>query len=1196
MSYSLTYRWQLFARIIVALLLSLLMSTTVLHAQQNNRPNYQLLWRIDGPGMSAPSYLFGTMHLTDKRVFDFSDSVLIALRNASSFAMEVDMDSMMSFMFSPGGPLLDTTNHMRRILNKEEYRYVDSLIMEKTGKPMDRLNLKRLWFIEKLLLDDEEGLKQSADANQKTENTFLDGWLHQKATGLSKPIHSLEKIQNQLHIMSAEVSEVQKEIFLWSLGYHNAGNGDAQDKTDRFNARVSFLDSLVNLYYRADLQKISNLVGNWQDDDGGPGMEKRNREMSDNLALLINKGSVFAAVGVAHLPGEKGMLSLLRAKGYSVTSVKATFTGIAKQERQRMDSVKGYLLNRIVDGYSVMLPGTPIAYPIPNVNRKMYIGNNTIETCFAFSLDIPQIGTDKRELVNSMINNMATQTNAVLEKSYPITYRGIPGTEALLLQEKLPFYIRLFLRNNRVFIFMYSSQETDSTSRKEFFNSVRFYDIVRPMTVYDTLSRPQLGFSAILPSDVNHVKTENNIKIRPQEIFTGLDEANNISYILRIDKMHNGFYSLSDKRLLEDFRISLRQQDSTGQFIDSTITQQEGLPLYRLVYKHANGYISRLHIIPRGNLSYCLLSMYDGSRTDSSYWKRFFDGFHILPLKATPPSVSFMPADSSFMISGPEAFTLEDANQDNATAVKTYTYKAMDSASHSMYLVAVNKYSPYYYNEPDSLLKTFLHPEDTNIIVINYKQSTIDGLPVFETEMKSRFTSLHFYRKAVVAGHTIYGMTAIIPEEVTKSNYGQQFLNSFRPGAREKADTLRLQQKKLSTLLTDLQSSDPTVFNSAREYLPYLTPDSTGKGAMINALAKPFPADTGNTSAKIDLLLTLESVADGDVVHAAEQLFSTTADAGKRAKILKFLSGIPSDTAIRTFLRLAPEMPENTADNNNIFAYTFKRDSLYLPYMPAMVATAAQSRSFLQAFTEYTSYDSLWIPPYFNKHGLQRLIPEITALFDQQLKEWKNRKAEDENEWSLQNQLLSTGQILALPGMPTTTTAGFKQLMADTIISLRALGARALINRDIQVPDKILNSIINDYASGYSFIVQLKEAKKLPRIRHLLTQELVARSYVTYTLTDEIEVTAIEQVTRIKIQLEKQPAEWLLLYRCKTDESEDWEYILNGPFSQDPAKFNFEPSFLHWIDKKFATDKKLLNTEATKYYTDYLENLKKKEE
>src|SRR5690606_11188913 len=138
---------------------------------------------------------------------------------------------------------------------------------------------------------------------------------------------------------------------------------------------------------------------------------------------------------------------------------------------------KGYSLNRIVDGYSATMPGVPVAYPIPNMSWKMYVGGNEEEAGFALSIDIPLLATDKRELVSTLISNMARQGNAVLKRSYAITYRNIPGTEAVLLQKNMPFYIRLFIRNNRAFVFMHSSYGVDSASRKDFFNSVRFYDI-----------------------------------------------------------------------------------------------------------------------------------------------------------------------------------------------------------------------------------------------------------------------------------------------------------------------------------------------------------------------------------------------------------------------------------------------------------------------------------------------------------------------------------------------------------------------------------------------------------------------------------------------------------------------------------------------------------------------------------------------
>lgn len=1172
----------------ILLLLALLMQTAYLHAQSKDRSHYQLLWRIDAPGAQPPSYLFGTMHVTDKRVFDFSDSVLTALQSSTAFAMEVDMDSMMAYMLSPDGPFTDTVDHLKGVLAPDEYRYVDSLILKKTGAPLEQLKLKRWWFLEKLLIDDEEELSKSAGNTGAPESVFLDAWLHQKATSLNKPVHSLERMQNQLDFMSDDVSEMQKQSFLWNIGYYRNEEGDTDDP---LKARVAYLDSLANLYYMGDLQQMTRLVNNGDGSDD-PGLTARNSEMTGNLAALIKKGSVFAAVGAAHLPGAKGIISLLREKGYTVTPVKATFTGVAQQERQQLDSIKGYSLNRIADGYSVALPGNPIAYPIPNMNRKMYVGINGNDAGFAIAIDIPLLAADKSAMVKSMVANMAAQGNAEVQRSYPITYRNMPGTEAVMLQGNMPFYLRLFLRNNRAFIFMYLSEAAaDSSARNDFFQSVRFYDIVRPVTVYDTISRPQFGFSVIMPSDAMHAKIGED-ELRPEELYSALDDANSISYVMRVEKMKKGYYSKDDRILLENIRAALIGKDSTVQLLDSTVTELDGLPRHNFTYRHANGFISRIQYIPRGNLAYCQLCVYDAARTDSSYWHRFLDDFHILPFKAKAPDVSFVPADSSFAVTGPEPFTggaMKEYNR--SSAVKLYQYHAMDSASYAMYIVEMIKYSGYFHYNQDTLINALLNRKDTNFILMGDKQYTSDGLPVHETEVKGRYAGMRRYRKVIVAGHTVYQLSAIVPEEIAATGYAQQFFASFRPGAGEHADTRRLDQKKLDLLLKDLQSADTAIFYQASEYLENFAPDSSDLGPVLSALNKPFPADTGDSNAKVRLLLSLENIAGDTVVHAAETLFADLKDVPQRKKILHFLSSIASDSSIRALVRLAPELPEGSAQGWDIFTYALKKDSLYQQYLPAMIAAAEQSESFLHAFSEYTSFDSLWFAPQFSQYKLERLLPGLIKQFDRQFKKWKSTSPDEDSSWRWRSDLLSTGEILALPGMPVSLTESFRELLADSTIELRALGARGLMSRGIRVSDKVLNSILADYSIAHLFVITVKQNKQLSYIRHLLTQELLGRIYLAHYLSDDYEVTAIEQVTRVKVkQVGKKPDASMILYRYKTDENEDWEYVLNGSHPQNTSELAFTPLQMHWIsDKSIVNDKVKLAAEAQKAYSEIVE-------
>src|SRR5690349_14589381 len=54
------------------------------------------LWRISGNGLSKPSYLYGTIHLADKRLFYFTDSLYYYFEKAESFHIEVDADTLLA--------------------------------------------------------------------------------------------------------------------------------------------------------------------------------------------------------------------------------------------------------------------------------------------------------------------------------------------------------------------------------------------------------------------------------------------------------------------------------------------------------------------------------------------------------------------------------------------------------------------------------------------------------------------------------------------------------------------------------------------------------------------------------------------------------------------------------------------------------------------------------------------------------------------------------------------------------------------------------------------------------------------------------------------------------------------------------------------------------------------------------------------
>lgn len=145
-----------------------------------------LLWRISGNGLQKPSYLYGTMHLKDRRLFFFGDSVYKNIQSSDGFAMEIDPAEMMDSVFSKLSER-DTTSLLRKALDKREYAALSGKLEKKLGIPADKITRKKLieyrnnWYKKIRKKDDMQ--------------TFVDIYLYDLARKQGKWIGGIEDVQ-----------------------------------------------------------------------------------------------------------------------------------------------------------------------------------------------------------------------------------------------------------------------------------------------------------------------------------------------------------------------------------------------------------------------------------------------------------------------------------------------------------------------------------------------------------------------------------------------------------------------------------------------------------------------------------------------------------------------------------------------------------------------------------------------------------------------------------------------------------------------------------------------------------------------------------------------------------------------------------------------------------------------------------------
>jgi uncharacterized protein YbaP (TraB family) len=194
-----------------------------------NKPGYSLLWRISGHGLKKPSYLFGTMHVKDKRAFGFSDSVMLALLKSDAFAMEVHPDTLLYAMYDSMSK--SDSGKIENMLSSEQYNLLAKRFEEKNGYPMDDVNPL---LVENLIAKDH------AKPGDKT--TFVDAYLYAIAKTMRKNVLGLEKAADQIKQLE-EDDNLRDRI----TSYLDDADTEEEDEA---------LDELTELYAGGNLNQL----------------------------------------------------------------------------------------------------------------------------------------------------------------------------------------------------------------------------------------------------------------------------------------------------------------------------------------------------------------------------------------------------------------------------------------------------------------------------------------------------------------------------------------------------------------------------------------------------------------------------------------------------------------------------------------------------------------------------------------------------------------------------------------------------------------------------------------------------------------------------------------------------------------------------------------------------------------------------
>jgi uncharacterized protein YbaP (TraB family) len=278
------------------------------HAAATCRPNDAsaacrytkgLLWKIERSGRT-PSFLFGTIHISDTRVTTLPPPVRDALDKAKSFTMELIFDGagivhMAETMFFNDGRTL------AGVLGAPRYADLRRAMTERK-LPLTDLERKKPWVVAMML------------SQSSQQGIALDMQLQINATLQNKPTLGLETMQEQLSVFNGLAMEDQIALLDHALRGHHE--------------EEKILETMVRAYLARDLTEIMAIMNDARAVDQrlqntlmSRLLTQRNIRMADRMRARLDEGGAFIAVGAAHLPGDDGLLALLERAGWRVTPV-----------------------------------------------------------------------------------------------------------------------------------------------------------------------------------------------------------------------------------------------------------------------------------------------------------------------------------------------------------------------------------------------------------------------------------------------------------------------------------------------------------------------------------------------------------------------------------------------------------------------------------------------------------------------------------------------------------------------------------------------------------------------------------------------------------------------------------------------------------------------------------------------------------
>jgi len=880
-----------------------------------------LLWEITGKGLSRPSYLFGTMHVSSKLAFHLADSFFLGIRNADVVALETNPETWQEDMHkyglpSPGyrnqGYYQEIPNDFLTQNSLRFYPYAAKIARALYSSPSTINNLLyRSWG------------NESSDFE---EDTYLDMYIYQCGKKWGKQVAGVEDYAESMQLVVEAYKDAARDRNTRERNYDHDNSYSYNKLQEAYRSgNLDWLDSINkhNSFSPAFDEKF---------------LYKRNEIQANSIDSIIKTGkSLFAGVGAAHLPGERGVIEMLRNAGYKLRPIKMGARD--SQHKNQVEKVRvsvKFTTQKSEDGFfKVDIPGKLYRFEQTGwLDQQQFadVANGSYYMVTRIPTHAGLFGHSEArvmEIVDSLLYENIPGRIIARTKLVRNGFNGIDLTNRTRRGDVQRYNI--FVTPFEVIIFKMSGNGEyvkNGTEASKFFGSIQFKEYRTPIAnTWKKYSPPFGGFSVELPHEPYMNRADS-------WIFDATDKSEQSRYrVIRTD-IHNYHFAGEDSFDLELLSESFGSSEFIDKLESGNKTIYKGYPALDCKYRMKDGSVCRTRFIIQGPHYYTLAAY--GNKQDPS-WDRFFQSFEIQPFRY---ETSRNMRDSMLYFSAKNSASLQD--EEKKIRLVEGEYDASEDLPESFILeeglyrsrVVENDSTgekihisffkmPRYRHLKDSskvdIDREFMFSDSSGIVRFKKSETLPNGTRVRESIVSDSGSSRAIWTKTYYRDGMAYTLHTQIDTLSNPGKFLTDFFESFNP-----ADTLTGVNpftKKTHLFFEDFRSRDSLTHERALRNLYSVRFDSTDLKPLKQLIQSIDWKEKKYLDVKKQLVGKLDNIKTSEVSDFLREVYYAAGDTvALQYKALETLLEQKTKYAFGQFRNIMENDPpvfESQSDNLN---------------------------------------------------------------------------------------------------------------------------------------------------------------------------------------------------------------------------------------------------------------------------------------